>query len=173
MSSVRKCGYHGTTQEAAEQIISSGHFNKSLGTSEWLGCGIYFFSSQEEADWWAGNKVRRTFSKKSILQVWLECQGTDFLNLDLFPYNRAVNDTFKNYLDELERAGEVVPLFSSEKEKSCFAIELYKVSHPEIKLIAYTFDAPGKVDARNVFTPRQLQYCVVDEDIIKDIQYVS
>ena len=163
-----KC-YHGTIQPFAISILTSNHFNMSRKPNEWLGYGIYFFLHYEEADWWAHIQANRHSSEKAVLEVLLEFPDETFLNLDLLPCARSVNLTFINFLNKLKKDGAIIPKFRDEAEERCFAIELYKKLHPEIKVIAYTFDAPGKAFKGYIFKPRQLQYCVVDNSIIKSI----
>lgn len=103
----------------------------------------------------------------------LEYRDENFLNLDLFQNARDVNQTFKSFLETLQAEGRVAPAFRNDAEVRCFAIELYKSKHPEVKVIAYTFDAPGRISETDVFRPRQLQYCVVDDSVIKNIELVS
>ena len=166
-------GYHGTIQPYADSILSSKKFEISSKPNEWLGYGVYFFLHYEEADWWAKGQASRLFSKKAILMAELEYKDENFLNLDLFQNARDVNRTFKQFLETLKAEGMVAPAFRSKGESRCFAIELYKSKHPEVKVIAYTFDAPGKISPKDVFIPRQLQYCVVDDSVIKSIELVS
>lgn len=167
-----KC-YHGTIQPFATSILASNHFKVSKKPNEWLGYGIYFFLHYEEAEWWAHVQAHRHSSEKAVLEVSLEFSDETFLNLDLLPCAKSVNHTFINFLDEVKKDGKIIPNFRNEAEERCFAIELYKKLHPEIKVIAYTFDAPGKTFKGYVFRPRQLQYCVVDNSIIQSIDLTS
>lgn len=167
-------GYHGTIKPYADSILFSQRFRRSKKPNEWLGYGIYFYSHYEEADWWAHNQSRRHHNQPSILRASLECDVTEFFDLDLFNNVCDVNRNFITFMNDLKKEGTVGIDFESQKidEQRCFAIELYKETHPEIKLIAYTFDAPiskKKASKWPIFVPRQKQYCVISHDVIKNI----
>lgn len=163
-----KC-YHGTVLEAAESIIKEDRFKQSKKPNEWLGFGVYFFAHYEEAEWWAKGKAKKLASTMAILEVQLEYQDNEFFDLDIYQNVIDVNQTFEEHMRELKAKGEVIPDFKDKAQERCFAIELYKRKHTGIKLMAYTFDAPVKYPRKFVFTPRQLQYCVIDQSIIKNI----
>lgn len=57
--------YHGTSQEAAREILAS-RFRLSEGAGEWLGHGVYFFTSLDEAWLWAERKFR---TKAAVIQA--------------------------------------------------------------------------------------------------------
>jgi len=56
-------GYHGTNVVSAELIIKS-NFEKSIGDSEWLGDGVYFFVTG------ISSKPEELAKKWSIVQAW-------------------------------------------------------------------------------------------------------
>ncbi len=172
MAEVQMTGYHGTIKVYADTILSQQHFNPSEDSNEWLGKGVYFYGHYEEAQWWAKNQVRRRGGEAAVLQAILAYSDTAFLDLDVFSSAQAVNRTFNKFLQDLAAAGEVIPNFSGRDDlRHCYAIELYKRKHPEVKIISYTFDAPtGSYNkAEFAFVPRQKQYCVIDHSIIQSI----
>lgn len=167
-------GYHGTIKSYADSILFSQKFKKSEKANEWLGYGIYFYAHYEEAVWWANNQSRRYKELPAILRVSIECKSSEFFDLDIFDNALAISNTFERFIRKLKQEGTVGIDFESKQldEQWCFAVELYKETHPEIKLIAYTFDAPmsrKRKHKRPIFIPRQKQYCVISHDIIKSI----
>ena len=45
-------GYHGTSEDSAQSILSSQNMYPSNGLDEWLGRGYYFFVDLDDAKWW-------------------------------------------------------------------------------------------------------------------------
>lgn len=175
MAEQKITGYHGTIKASAEKILKEQRFNASRKPNEWLGCGVYFFPHYAEAQWWAEIRARQKKMSQTVLKADLICEEEEFLDLDLFDRAQDVNQTFYNFLDRLKQEGQLIPEFNSKEDKRrCFAVELYKKLHTEIKLIAYTFDAPvgDKRKDQFVFVPRQRQLCVCDPAIIRNIESV-
>lgn len=69
-------GHHGTEHAAALSILRAG-FRKSIGDSEWLGDGVYFFVD-------GLNAVQTT----TLAQDWAKCSAWD---------NRTKNYKYQNY----------------------------------------------------------------------------
>lgn len=171
-------GYHGTIKPYADSILFSQRFRRSKKINEWLGYGIYFYGHCEEAIWWAKIQADRHGSSPAVLLAKIECDNTEYLDLDVFDNVFDVNNCFKRFLRSLKKENTVGIDFESAgiDERRCFAIELYKETHPDIKLISYTFDVPTRnprAYASLAFVPRQKQYCVVSSDIIKSINNVD
>lgn len=49
-------GFHATTQGTAARLVAGAPFTPSLGNGEWLGHGVYFWTDEAMAWWWADNK---------------------------------------------------------------------------------------------------------------------
>ena len=52
-------GYHGTSEDSAQSILSSQNMYPSNGLDEWLGRGYYFFVDLDDAKWWCTDKTDR------------------------------------------------------------------------------------------------------------------
>ena len=50
-------GYHGTSEDSAQSILSSQNMYPSNGLDEWLGRGYYFFVDLDDAKWWCTQKI--------------------------------------------------------------------------------------------------------------------
>ncbi len=164
--------FHGTIEPYAEKILAEQHFHFSRKSNEWLGFGVYFFPHRSHADWWASNQSNRHGQSPAVLSVTLQYEDAAFFNLDLNENARSLHFFSEDFLHQIQSEGKLKIHFDNLAELRCLCIEAFKVLHPEIKLIAYTFDAPGHYD-KWLYPPKQLQYCVVDHSIIRDIKLVS
>jgi hypothetical protein len=52
-------GYHGTTAEAADRLVSGDPFNPSDNDDEWFGRGIYFWEYAPKQAWWWSEDFKR------------------------------------------------------------------------------------------------------------------
>lgn len=87
-------GYHGTTKEAAENIILTQVINDSEGQEEWLGKGKYFYDRYTNAieynirKYNENRNINEPISYKnltknySILETVIKCHKDDILDLD-------------------------------------------------------------------------------------------
>lgn len=170
---LKEVGYHGTVKPYANSIIENQHFNESIKPNEWLGHGVYFWDNSETAIWWAKIQEQRKKEKSVVLAANLSYKEFELLNLDKVNEAKKLNEFYKQFIMQLESEGKLGIDFSSREDKRrCFTIELYKKFHPEIKIIAYTFDVVPKTGeaTRLLFIGKQKQYCVVDHAIISDIR---
>lgn len=80
--------YHGTSQEAGNSIIASGHFFISDSETEWAGDGIYFFPAVYDstdnpafnsAIKWA--KYKKRFNPQCVIKAVVVIDLKDLLNL--------------------------------------------------------------------------------------------
>lgn len=73
-------GYHGTTQDKAEEILARQKFDISTNDYDWLGRGTYFWQSAPVRAWaWALAKAKRNGFDPAVLSV--EIQIRDCLDL--------------------------------------------------------------------------------------------
>lgn len=164
--------FHGTIMPYAEKILAEQHFNPSTKSNEWLGFGVYFFPNRSHADWWAGNQSEKHGQPSAVLSAVIQCDESTFFNLDLNENARLLNNFADSFLQEIKNEGKLKINFKKKADLRCFIVEAYKERHPEIQLIAYTFDAPGHY-SKWLYPPKQLQYCVVDHKIISNIKLAS
>lgn len=164
---VQFTGYHGTTKPFADSILKDGAFNESTKPREWLGRGIYFFVDREHAIRWAQNQGRRYKTTNcTVLSAKLSCESEGYLDLDRVHNIRRVEHHYK----ESEKEGMFAnggPTFQSDEELQCFAVNLFRADHPEIKIIAYTFETKHRSIVG--FGIKQRQLCACDASVISDI----
>lgn len=162
--------YHGTSKENANNIIKKHCFYLSCSDEEWLGEGIYFFPFIKDALWWSTNAKK--YKNPMVLLAILEFQNDQFLDLDKPNNLCAFNHCFEDFLEHLSTLGGHIPQFSKEspediKKLWCYASDVYKYMHTNVKLMAYTFDTPQELLCG--FHYRQRQLCATDNTIITKI----
>jgi len=112
-------GYHGTTQKAANSIIETSSFNKSLKNNEWLGHGVYFFEKYQKAEWWA--KQQREKGEPAVITSKIEVSEEDFLDLDL----PEEEDELVEFVRYIENSGSTITFPSNKTKKRCAVINMY------------------------------------------------
>lgn len=159
-------GYHGTLMDRARVIEENG-FKQSNKIFEWLGYGVYFFDSFDNAKKWAHQEFRRTKGRRSppvVIIVDINLEPHSLLDLDL----QCVMDNFKELesmcLTMFNNSENGAPRFKDERECRCFWCNCYMAAHPELKVIAFSF--PLKTFDYFGFPEKKRQLCVVDNGCI-------
>ena len=169
MSQTCITGYHGTGQAHARDIIRENKFKNSESAKEWLGCGVYFFEDRNHAIGWANIRARRENDKYAVvLAADISFDADEIFDLDI-PRNIIELEKFcekEMQSDTFKRNG--APHFKTHEEQRCFWADFYKETHPNIKVMAYTFDSTERVISGFPFKQRQL--CVNNHSAISNIR---
>lgn len=161
-------GYHGTTQSYAGKILKEQKFLPSSSKKEWLGKGVYFFDDRNHAIGWAHIRARKNKESVAVVLAADVCvKSSEFFDLDIPENVLRLEDYFEASIDDGEFVGGA-PRFQSDDELRCFTANYYKRTHPEIKVLAYTFDSTQKT--RMGFAIKQRQLCVSSHDVISNIR---
>ena len=173
MTQYRVNAYHGTIRPFAECILNYGEFKPSTKRIEWLGNGIYFFENLEDAVWWANTQKKRHGKEGIVLSSILCCNNDQFMDLDKAVNLKKIINYAKRFTEGLEKQGKMIPRFSSENIDAlrCFWCNVYKREHPNIKLLAYTFETATETNVG--FRFKQRQFCAVDNSVISEIKEVT
>lgn len=165
--------YHGTTCSHGDSIISSGEFYLSSKNKEWLGRGIYFFSSKRDAMWWAEKeckKPRNHNEKPVILSATLMFDEDRYLDLSADHHMELFNREMKEVLLTIGRGKTgSVSRFSSKEELMCYCANYYKRRH-NLQLISYRFPWLKDNESGFSYVWTQEQFCATDNSIIKEIR---
>jgi hypothetical protein len=98
-------GYHGTSQDAAADILKSG-FRPSRNDYDWLGDGIYFFEDSAERAWaWA----RELFGAEAAV-VGAEIELKDCMDLKQPSWAKLLNELYNEFLADLKALGQDPPV---------------------------------------------------------------
>lgn len=101
---MRAIGFHGTSTEAAQRILSSG-FEASRNDYDWLGDGAYFF---QDAPVRAMEWARQRFGEQAAV-VGAEIDLDDCMDLLDIPWERVIERSYADLLLRLESSGESIP----------------------------------------------------------------
>lgn len=167
-------GYHGTTRDNAEKIVSQQSFIDSDRENDWLGRGVYFFAYKLHASWWV---THRRYQGKKVEILEAELQYTDEQMLDLDdPEQLSILDDIVKYAVENANSseGSIGADLKTPQEHGCFACNLIKKLNPSIGIIVYTFRDSGKRSEYEYIklSGNQRQICVSDHSIIANVKIV-
>ena len=161
-------GYHGTSESSANLILQQNCFKPSQTTHEWLGKGIYFFEDRNHAIGWANIRSRKGHSETAVvLAADISFKKGELFDLDI-PQN--VIELEKFCAQTLKSFKTGAPHFKNLQEIRCFWSDYYKETHPNIKVMAYTFESTEQVLAG--FPIKQRQLCINDHSVISNIRKV-
>lgn len=136
-------GYHGTTSEAAERLVSGERFEPSDKSDDWFGSGIYFWEHAFQQAWrWAerhGNKEPAVIG--AILRLGRCFDLLDTGNVEI------LKDNHKQMISAMQAAGLKIPVNVRSQRKLDCAVFNYLYS--EFECEHEPFDT-----ARAVFVPR-------------------
>ncbi len=177
--------YHGTTSDAAKQIVSSQRFIES-GNSSWCGAGIYFYDNKSKALWAAKRKCEEIRTKTGI-----KCRHT-YVNADIIDLDRTAimdlrsyNDlvSFAEFVDQvLAESGLGIADDLDPDEKlikiralliSIYAQERQKklvIGHFRQKTNSVYADGQSLADGLQLVIGIETIYCVKDSSIVSNIR---
>ena len=155
-------GYHGTTEESANDILSSREYLISNGEEEWLGNGIYFYPNINDAYNWRNCEI--------ILHTVIRVNDDELLDIDtiegIIVYNAVVN-----YLSSLIISDAVI---SSPQKNQCAVMNLIWDTYDKVKVISASF-ATKKTELKTLIDtrPKRKEFCVRNNDSIVLIQEIK
>jgi hypothetical protein len=101
---MRAIGFHGTSAEAAQRILSAG-FKISRNEYDWLGDGAYFF---QDAPARALEWARQRFGDDAAV-LGAEIDLADCIDLLDIPWERAIVRAYERYVARLAKSGASAP----------------------------------------------------------------
>lgn len=164
-------GYHGTTYDAAQNILKEKQFRHSTRKNDWLGTGSYFFAYKAHAKYWLKNETFKS-QKTAILEADFEYTREQLLDLDdpedFFKLDRTIKKAIAN-IKTGKNPGPIVNLENSPVDKQwCLACNFYRKLNRSIGIIIYTFP----IEPRSIagFSQTQRQICVSNDDLVVNIK---
>lgn len=154
-------GYHGTSNENADNILKENKFRLSDSDKEWLGRGIYFYFNFEDAYEWRNNE--------SILHSVIKIKDEEYLDIDTEEGNRICNGAIALLIK--------YNMLSNPKDKKLAQINqcavmnyIWRLSHT-IKVMSKSFPKePKNIEMIMDIRPMRKEFCVRDNDCIKFTQ---
>lgn len=101
---MRAIGFHGTSVEAAQRILSTG-FEISRNEYDWLGDGAYFF---QDAPARALEWARQRFGADAAV-IGAEIDLDDCIDLLHIQWQAVLEESYADLLERLEKSGKPVP----------------------------------------------------------------
>ena len=175
-------GYHGTFENAVEDILSSG-FKTEFREDHWLGQGIYLYTNFELSKWWIQTKIEKLLLNEEPAVIEVICKSDiKVLNLDDFEGLNFFYSAFQKVFEQLKELDFTVTLKkgSSPKDKIknlCFALDLIKKEY-YIDVVINTFlkanPSYGEFNTKEFekeYLPfglnyKETQICISDNDCI-------
>lgn len=179
--------FHGTTVDAAEEIVRTQHFIPSNGNN-WCGDGVYFYDNKSKA-WWAANRKCEEIRMNTGIKKRATYVNADIVDLDrCFILDlRAYND-LRDFVNKTEAKlkeqgfGIVDDIDDEEKLIILRSILIsYYAQEYKKKLVIGNFqqrtqpkvaDLFPKADGLRLVIGVETIYCVKDASIISNIRGV-
>ncbi len=99
-------GFHGTNEESAETIVSSGEFVPSKNDYDWLGHGIYFWEHAPLRAWqWARQKYR---DRGAVIEATIRLGAC--LDLTDIQYTSVLRLSYESLHEAFLKSGRLLPL---------------------------------------------------------------
>lgn len=163
-------GYHKNRKERASKICGFKNFPISRGKRMWLGDGIYFWDTIDNAKWW-NSKV---YPDGVILSAQLKCSSKHYVDLDIPANMKSMVGFAESLKCEIEKVGECDIDFSDQLQARAFFCTCFKKENG-ILLMRHSFPYTDK--EWNVAGFREMhsrtQYCATNNSIISNIKYLS
>ena len=162
-------GYHGTTKNAAKQIVNQSNFKVSAKIDDWLGTGVYFFENDCKQAYNFVKKGRRV-ADASIIKATLEPEFV--FDLLLTEAVSVFTDVHNKILPRLIRMyGEDSNI---DNYNGLIINYICANSNIHFDMVRGVFPTPKKETIEGTtITPSQIQLCVRKLDCIKNIKEVS
>lgn len=136
MKKIKLIGYHATSVDNSNRIITDGFIINKNRKNDWLGHGIYLFEHKSDARSWATG-THYCKIDPSIIECGVEVEANRFLNLDDPEKMNIYIKYFKRILKILSSENMYME-FKDDKESMCWGLNIYK-EDKLIDVVKYTF----------------------------------
>lgn len=149
-------GYHGTSLEAANNIIKQRKYKKSNNDKDWLGPGIYFYSSFSDAYDWK--------NAETILHSVIKIKEDEYLDLTspmgVSIYNEIIDWLYNDCNIRLDK--------NKKQQNQCSIFKIIWNREPYLKVISAEFARErSKFDALIDLREKRKEFCVRNNECIK------
>ena len=143
--------YHTTEKDRAASILEDKFFKESTKDNEWLGHGVYFWDSLEDAVWWKNNVKNADKDDTVIIKVKLRCKYSEYKDLSI----RENMQEFKEICSEIKN-NKVKTLNINSRSKLRNIYCNYYKSVINVKLLSFEFVRNNEYG----FQEKSIQYCL-------------
>lgn len=156
-------GYHGTSLESGNSIISDKQFNISHGPKEWLGNGIYFYFSFEDAYKWK--------ESEAIIHAIIKINEDEYLDIE----SEEGKKLYRGVLNLITSAQSKPVNSNADAQKNqCAVMRMIWNQNPTIKVISASFPVePTKIKTLIDLRDRRREFCVRNNDYIKHMYMIE
>lgn len=163
---IKLLGYHGTTREAAKEIIKLNRYKISCDDEDWLGKGVYFFQDDiKQAYYWCVKA--RKYKQWRILKSDIEAKKV--INLD----DTQTRERFEKIARKLQYRYMKRSDNKPRKLINSVVIEvMYRADPFDVIKKVYTIPNTHPVYRTNI-APMHIQLCVRNLNCIKTIEQVE
>jgi hypothetical protein len=167
-------GHHGTSRQVAETVLSEG-FRASQNSYDWLGDGVYFW---QDAPLRAMEWAISTFGHDAVV-IEATIEVRDFINLLDIEWMSWLTDVHDQYLDELKKSGQPLPVQTDRAHRLDRAVINFGVSILETSGLRVRGVIGAFREGRPVFTNSALyshshvQIAVRDLSLITNCRILS
>lgn len=154
-------GYHGTDLASANSIIKENRYNISSSDTEWLGSGIYFYSSITDAYNWK--------ESKAILHSVIKINDDEYLDID----SEEGIKIFQDIIDFICES-HCVEICGSTQKNQCAVARMIWDTYPKLKVISASF-ATEKTKLKTLIDKRhrRKEFCVRNNSSIKHTYLIN
>ena len=154
-------GYHGTSNEYAENILANQRFLPSTGEKEWLGHGIYFYPNFEDALNWAKEHYP---NNEAVIHVLIHVNDNEIIDLNTIKGKNLFHNTV-NIIGRWSKLSE-----TQIQKNQCIVCNTIWEVYKNVKVLKSYFGKEKTqfltlIDSRE----QRLEFCVRDNSIIRGI----
>ncbi len=175
-------GYHGTTEDRAENILTEG-FKTSLNNYDWIGNGVYFF---ERAHVLAGEWADKHYPEQRNSVIEARIDLIDVLELSDTPGALLVSDAYNQYYTRHGKDGmKALNQTAGARRADCAIINRLCIEAEEngqtVRVVRCPFqegepawkDPEGELQPSAIYVGGHVQLAVRDPDLIKNLQILD
>lgn len=159
-------GYHGTSDDRAARILSTGRFTPSRNDYDWLGHGIYFWEHAPLRAWqWARQKYR---DRATVIEAQISLRHC--VDLADVRYTMVLRSAYHSLREAFAKERKTLPLNRNKARcLDCLVIN-YLTSYvlPECQTVRAPFlEGDPIYEGSNLFTQSHIQLVVRDDQCIE------
>ena len=167
-------GYHKEPDKNTSDILRNNRIKVSQDkeykdTYMWLGAGIYFWHTFEDAIWWNNNR----YHYGAVFSALLSCDSDKYVNLDLQEEMTRIAEYSDRAIADLKAKKAEIDFDNIDKVRSVLCT-MYKYEKG-IKLMRYSFPSRMETNSAGFYAPvrGRTQYCATDMESVSNIQLVA
>lgn len=161
-------GYHGTSNTAADNIMKTGQFAKSMGDRQWLGDGIYFYDNLEDAYNW--HNIQTGEAAEAIIHAVIKIKDNEYLYLNSEEGAKLIDGV----IDYICASMKVKVEEKYAQQNQCAVANMIWQRRTDLKVMAASFPTLRRKMATMLdLRPLRREFCVRDNSCIRYIDRIQ